>query len=95
MPTVTIPDATFERLARHAAALGTTVDAVATTAIDRAVPEDGLPAPPPAVLHGEAWRKAFDELTALIRSRAHMYPPGFEVDDSREAIYDERLRSQM
>lgn len=91
MPTVTIPDATFERLARHAAALGTTPDALATAALDQAVP----PAPPPSVLQGEAWWKAFEEWNREIQSRAHLYPPGFELDVSREAMYEERLRRQM
>ena len=38
--------------------------------------------------------RAFQELTALIRSRADRYPPGFTVDCGYEAIYGEREDAQ-
>lgn len=46
-------------------------------------------------LTGEAWWRAFAEMNRTIRATVGQYPPGFQVDDSRDAIYDERLRSQM
>ena len=42
--------------------------------------------PPQQPLEGEAWFKAFDEWMREVAAR-DMYPPGFELDVSREAMY--------
>ena len=91
MATITVPDSTFERLSRRAEALGTTVEALALPALEWATLAPGeSPAqsdiPPP--LPYDEWKKRFDELTAHVQGRAHLYPPGFRVDDSRESIYE-------
>lgn len=84
MPTITVPEAVYERLARRAQALGTSVEALTLPAIE-AVAAD----PPRGALSPETeWKKAMAELAASARSRVHRYPPGFQVDDSRESIYE-------
>ncbi len=83
MPTVTIPDDTYAALSRKAAAVGLSPDEYIALALSAAVP---VPAPPKA-LEGEAWWKAFEEFNREVQSRAHLYPPGFELDVSREAMY--------
>lgn len=79
MPTLSIklPTDTFARLEEWAAARNQTVEEAVTPVIESL-------APPP-----DERRQAFDALTALIRSRANLYPPGFQVDSSRESIYGE------
>ncbi|QEL13959.1 hypothetical protein [Limnoglobus roseus] len=90
MPTLTLPEPTFNRLAQLAAARKTTPEALVVAAIEQ------LPDTPPFLpLTGEAWWKAFHEFNALIEQTASRYPPGFQLDDSREAMYEERLRSQL
>ena len=78
MPTLNIelPTDTFTRLQKWAAARNQTVVEAVTPVIEALAPPDER-------------RQAFDDLTALIRSRAHLYPPGFQVDSSRESIYEE------
>jgi len=75
MPTLNIelPTDTFARLQKWATARNQTVEEAVTPVIEAL-------APPP-----DERRQALDDLTALIRSRAHLYPPGFQVDSSREA----------
>jgi hypothetical protein len=36
---------------------------------------------------GDEWNRGFNELLAFARSRAALYPPGFQADVSRESIY--------
>ena len=70
MPQLTIPDDTFDRLTRRAAATGTTIEALALPALEQ------LAAAPPTVeLPDDEWKRRFDDLTRLIRSRADRYPP--------------------
>ena len=92
MPTLEIPEATYERLARRAAALSTSVEALAVPALE-VVASEAVPAPlPPPVgpvdLPYDEWKKVFDEIVARAEARAHLYPPGFEADVSRESIYE-------
>ena len=42
------------------------------------------PAPEPS---DDDWKTGFDQLLALVRSRAGRYPPGFQADVSREGMY--------
>lgn len=81
MPTLSIelPTDTFARLQRWAAARNQTVAEAVTPVIE------GLAPPPPP---SDERRQAFDALTALIQSRAHLDPPGFQVESSRESIYE-------
>ena len=53
-----------------------------------------LPESPPP-LTGEAWQAVWDAMRRDAEKRADRYPPGFVLDDSREAIYAERLDAQL
>ena len=93
MPTLEIPEATYERLARRAAALHTSVESLALPALEEAA-RDAIPAASPPTQAGpvdlpyEEWKKVFDEIVARAEARVHLYPPGFEADVSRESIYE-------
>ena len=87
MPTITIPDDTYELLTRKAAAAGVSPGEFIALTFSA---DAHSPAPPTQVLQGEAWRKAFDEWMREVAARAPMYPPGFELDVSREAMYEDR-----
>ena len=54
-----------------------------------------VPAEPTLPLTGEAWQAAWDAMRRDAEKRAGRYPPGFVLDDSREAIYAERLDAQL
>jgi hypothetical protein len=86
MAAITVPDATFDRLARQAAAIGVTVEQLILPVLDQIVP----PAPTP-----EERKRAFEEWDQRIRERADRYPPGFRVDDERESFYKEREDAQL
>jgi hypothetical protein len=83
MPSVTIPDETFERLAKRAAALGLTVEQLI---LKLATESDGNGHP--TAPHFDDWKKQFDKWMADVQGRAHRYPSGFVMDDSRESIYE-------
>ena len=91
MPQFTIPDDTYERLARRAAALNVTVEQLVTPALERAAEAEaanGLPITPPGDLPYQQWKTRFDEFLAIVHSRGDRYPPGFQADVSRESIYE-------
>ncbi len=86
MPTISIPDDTYKRLADRAAAIGATVEQFVVPLLDQAVPSEP---------DQRERQRAFEDLTNLIRSYAAQYPPEHVLDTSREAIYEDRLRSQL
>jgi hypothetical protein len=89
--TITVPDDTYQRLARRAAAAGTTVEALAAPVLERLAQETAAhahPAAPPVDLPDDEWQRVLDQLIADADSRADRYPPGFRVDVSRESIYE-------
>lgn len=94
MHTIQLPDATYQHLAAEAVARNMTVEELAVQRLEAktlttvATPTATLP------LTGEAWQKAFDRMNHEIAATAHEYPPGFQVDDSRDTIYTERLERQ-
>ena len=86
MPTITVPDAVYQRLAARAAAAGTTVEALAVPALEQAA--EVPPASPNDVTFKE-WKKNYDAMNELFRTTmAGQIPPGFVLDDSREGIYE-------
>jgi hypothetical protein len=89
MPTVTIPDEVFERLAKRAAALNVTVEQLIAPLLGLAAERQGIsdPTVSPAEPPFDEWKKSFDAWMGDVRGRAHRYPPGFVLDDSRESIY--------
>lgn len=91
MPTIDVPEGTYQRLTRRATALRTTVEALAVPALEVAASESDPAAATPAEpvdLPYDEWKKVFDTLLERAESRRHLYPPGFEADVSRESIYE-------
>lgn len=92
MPTITVPDAVYQRLAARAAAAGTTVEALAVPALEQAAevpPGETPPTASPDDLTYSDWKKNMDALDAVIRTvMAGRLPPDFVLDDSRESIYE-------
>jgi hypothetical protein len=93
MPSLDIPADTFRRLAERAAALNVSVEDLVRPVLEQ-LARNGTSAAR-AVLTGEEWRREFDAWTREVEGRAGRYPPGFQVDDSRETIYREREGSQL
>jgi len=90
MPSLTISDEMFERLAKRAAALNVSVEQLIAPLLDLAAKDDGNgnAAPSSTAAPFDNWKKEFDAWMAEVQMRAHRYPPGFVMDDSRESIYE-------
>ena len=86
MAIINVPDDTYKRLEVRAAAIGIPVDQFVVPLLDQMVP--------PAVDQRQRQR-AFANLITLIHLNAVQYPPDQVLDTSRDAIYDDRLRSQL
>ena len=86
MPTITVPEETFQRLTRRAAALRISVEELAVPVLKRLATEP-VPVAAPDLSH-EEWLANLNAWMAEVQARAHLYPPGFEADVSREAIYE-------
>jgi hypothetical protein len=89
MPSVTISDEVFERLTRRAAALNVTVEQLIAPLLSIAVENHGSGDAATALSDAsfDNWKKKFDAWMVDVQGRAHRYPPGFVMDDSRESIY--------
>ncbi len=92
MPTIDIPEATYQRLTRRAAALRTTVESLAVPALEELARDPAMPALPttdsPVDLPYDEWKKLFGEIVSRAEARKLLYPPGFVADVSRESIYE-------
>lgn len=89
MPTVTIPDDTYQRLQLKAERLQISVEHLIAPALEQIAHEsqpNGHQSTLQLDLPYDEWKKAFEQLLANAKSRAHLYPPGFEADVSREAM---------
>jgi hypothetical protein len=86
MATITIPDTIFAELSDKAQKMGITVEQLVLPLLEKSVPV--VPTP-------EERRRAFKEWQELVEKRADRYPPGFQVDDSRETIYFGREDTQQ
>ena len=95
MPQVTVPEETFRRLARRAAALNISVDDLVRPALDRLADAGTLPPEPSLPLSGEPWKAELEAWKRDAEGRAGRYPAGFVLDDSRESIYREREDAQL
>ena len=88
MPHLTIADEVFERLAKRAAALNVTVEQLVAPLLDLAAESgNGHSAASSTEAGFDEWKETFDAWMADVQARAHRYPPGFALDDSRESIY--------
>ena len=85
MPTITVPDDVYQRLASRAAAAGTTVEAIAVPALTQSAE---VPLLSPSELPFEVWKKNHDAMIELFRVTLAHLPPDFVLDDSRESIYE-------
>ncbi len=88
MPIVTIPDATFERLARQAAVLNVTVEQMIAPLLERFAEGDNHGRTSLSSAPFDDWEKHFQGWMADVQSRVNRYPPGFVMDDSRASIYE-------
>jgi plasmid stability protein len=79
MPAINLPDDLYQRLAQAAARRGQTVDEQACEML--------APHFPPDFPSREERDAAFEKHLELARARAHLYPPGFQLDISRDAMY--------
>ena len=95
MATVTIPDVAYTSLAAQAALRNITVEQFVLDQLQFLSRSPAVPAEPTPPLTGEAWRAVRDAMISDAEKRADRYPPGFVLDDSREAIYAERLDAQL
>jgi sugar-specific transcriptional regulator TrmB len=86
MATITIADDVYARIESKAAKLSTTVDQYLETILKDATADNT-----PQVLTGEARKKVLQEIDDFIKSQADAYPSGFQVDDSRDSIYNEQM----
>ena len=88
MPSVTISDEVFRRLANRAAMLNVTVEQLIAPLLDVAAESSAPPSANASVAPSfDAWNKSFDAWMLEVQERANRYPPGFAMDDSRESIY--------
>jgi hypothetical protein len=95
MPSISVTEDTFHRLSNRAAALHISVDELVGPVLDR-LAEDDASSPNPALpLEGDAWLDELEAWKRAVAIRAHRYPPGFVVDDSRETMYREREDAQL
>ena len=85
MQTLTIPDETYQRLSIRATEMNVSVEDLALPALERVAV---TPLTAGRVLTHEEWLAHMDAWMAEVQARAHRYPPGFEVDISREAMYE-------
>ena len=80
---------TLRRLSDKAKLLNISVQELLTPLVDQVSSEGNAP------LTGSAWQAAFKQMQERAAARDSRYPPGFQVDDSRESIYREREDSQL
>jgi hypothetical protein len=86
MASLIIPDQTYEKLVAIAAKTGTSPETLALQEIEKLIVTKAAERPYPTP---EERKAAMDRIAAFAKANAHKYPPGFEVDDSRETIYGE------
>ena len=86
MPSLTVSDEMFQRLAKRADALHVSIEQLIGPLLDLALESQPQPTTGNAALLAD-WKKNFDAWMAEVERRAHRYPPGFVLDDSRESIY--------
>ena len=85
MHSVMIPDEIYERLVQKAALMNLTVDQLIPSLLGM---QDESMAQASARLSREEWQRRFNDWMAQIDARAPIYPSGFKLDDSREAMYE-------
>ena len=94
MHSISIPDHTYQALVVQAIARNLDVEELVLQAVTQLI---NTPLPRESYQEPtiEQRLQALDRWTRRIEERADRYPQGFRVDDSREAMYEDRLRAQM
>ena len=94
MHTISLSDEVYQALIVQAEARKLPVDELVRRAVNQLSAEPLTPesSAEPTI---EERLKALAEWTRRIEERADRYPPDFRVDDSREAMYEERERAQL
>jgi hypothetical protein len=89
MRSLTVSEEMFERLTRRAAALHVTIEQLIAALLDLVAESDnkGQFTPSATATPFDNWKRRFEAWMAQVQTRAHRYPPGFVMDDSRESIY--------
>jgi len=83
MPTITVPEETYQKLTRRAEAMQTIVDELlAQLAVEPQLGE------PPEEFSREEKLQALKRIAQRAAARADRYPPGHVTDSSRESIYE-------
>lgn len=83
--TMTIPDETYQKLQEEATRSFLEVAELVSRLIEKK-PETKELSPKPTVAQR---KRILDDIRREADSRAHMYPPGFQVDCDRDSIYRE------
>ena len=87
MPTITVPDATYQRLATVARRSNRSIEELLDPALDEIISAGAEPGVERMLNHDE-WLSRLEEWQVLVRNRAATGPTILRVDDSREAIYE-------
>jgi hypothetical protein len=83
MPTIEVSEETYRKLEQRARRQETSIEALVGPTLESI---SGVVFPPVPTL--EEFRKGMEEIAERARARAHLYPPGFEADVSRESMYE-------
>ena len=98
MPSISIPEDAYQTIVAQATARNIAVEEVLRRAVE-ALPRHAEASGTESSADGHhtdmiedlpyaGWKQVFDALLARAQSRADRYPPGFRLDDSREAMYE-------
>jgi hypothetical protein len=90
MPRINVSEDTFLGLRARAEALGISVDDLVNPTLDQLAGLASSAPEPQQPLTGDAWRTELEAWKRDALARAGRYPPGFVLDDRRDAIYSER-----
>jgi len=86
MPDISIPDDLFRRLSEQAKSLKRSVEEYVEPTL-RQLAEYGQRLSEWKPLTDEEWEREWEAWDRDVEARASRYPPGFQVDDSREPMY--------
>ena len=86
MPDISIPEDLFRRLSDQAKSMNRSVEEYVEPTLRRLV-EYGQPLSEWKPLTDEEWEREWEAWDRDVEARGSRYPPGFQIDDSRESMY--------